>query len=76
MGAMALFSDPEPEPASGSALFVECSSCLSSTPITPLGLVRAALPFSVHLPLVRRYHSLMRCPACGRRTWVRVLYRR
>jgi hypothetical protein len=31
-----------------------------------------ALP-SVHLPLVRRGHpSWMRCPACARRTWVRL----
>jgi hypothetical protein len=76
MGTMALFSDPEPQPPPGPALVLECSSCLSSTPMSPVGLVRAALPFSVHLPLLRRYHSLMRCPACGRRTWVRVLYRR
>jgi len=68
---MALFSEPEPE-ATGSPLALECSSCLAETPVSVFGLARATLPFSIHLPLLRRYHSLMRCPACGRRTWMRV----
>jgi hypothetical protein len=75
LGRMALFSSPEPEPPATGALLVECSSCLKETPVSPLDLIRAALPFSVHLPFVRRYHSYVRCPACGRRTWVRLVYR-
>lgn len=75
LGRMALFSDPEPQPESGPSLFVECSSCLAITPVSPLSLVRGAFPFSVHLPVIRRYHSWMRCPACGRRAWVRVTVR-
>jgi hypothetical protein len=71
---MALFSSPEPEPAPGATLVVECSSCLKETPVSPLDLIRAALPVSLHLPFVRRYHSYLRCPACGRRTWVRLVY--
>ena len=72
MGRMALFSEIEPqEPATG-WLWIECSSCLKETPVSPLDLVKAALPFSVHLPLVKRYHSYLRCPACERRAWVRV----
>ena len=70
---MALYSDPEPgpEPPAG-GLILECSSCLAETPVSLAGLVRAALPVSIHLFMVRRYPSLMRCPACTRRTWLRV----
>ena len=75
MGRMALFSDPEPEAPPDEHLFVQCSSCLKETAVSPVDLVRAAFPMSIHLPLIRRYHSFMRCPACGRRTWVRVVYR-
>ena len=75
LGRMALFSDPEPEPPPDEHLFLVCSSCLKETPVTAIDLVKAAFPLSIHLPLVRRYHSFMRCPACGRRTWVRVTYR-
>ena len=51
---------------------VDCSSCHRETPASPLQLARNAIPFSLHLPLVRKYHSFMRCPSCGRRTWVRI----
>ncbi len=70
---MALFSDTEPEPAQTEALAVECSSCLAITPVSPGELLKAAFPFSLHLPLLKRYHSLMRCPACGRMAWTRVV---
>jgi uncharacterized protein with PIN domain len=75
LGRMALFSDPEPDLPPEEHLFVECSSCLKETAVSPLDLVKSAFPLSIHLPLVRKYHSFMRCPACGRRTWVRVTYR-
>ena len=76
LGRMALFSSVEPEPAAARrALVVECSACLSRTRVSAIEAARAALPFSLHLPLVRRYHSFMRCPACGRRAWVRLAYR-
>jgi hypothetical protein len=73
-GRMALYSstEPEPEPDPTQVLVLECSSCLAETRVSPFGLVRAALPVSVHLPLVKRYHSFMRCPACGRSTWLRL----
>ncbi len=73
---MALFSEIEPEPPPPGLLWIECSSCLAETPVSPVDLARAALPFSLHLPFVRHFHSLMRCPACSRRTWVRVSIRR
>ena len=72
MGRMALFSETQAQPATALGWFVECSSCLEETPVSALGLVKLTLPLSIHLPLVRRYGSFMRCPACGRRTWLRV----
>lgn len=72
MGRMALFSEIEPQEPGAQLLWIECSSCLKETPVSPLGLVKATLPFSVHFPLVKRYHSYLRCPACGRLAWVRV----
>ena len=74
LGKMALFSGDEPRRPLGTFV-VECSSCRRETPISGPGLVRAALPFSLHLPLVRHFSSYMRCPACGRRTWLRVSWR-
>lgn len=71
MGKMALFSSQAPRASSGT-LLVDCSSCRRETPVSTVQLVRSALPLSLHLPFIRRYHSFMRCPSCGRRTWVRV----
>jgi hypothetical protein len=74
LGKMALFSTERPASTYGT-LLVECSACHRETPMTVSQLVRSAFPFSLHLPLVKRYHSLMRCPSCGRRAWVRVSWR-
>ena len=70
LGKMALFS-AEANGRPFGTLFLECSDCGRDTPVSALDAARSALPLSVHLPF-RRYHSLMRCPACGRRTWVRL----
>jgi hypothetical protein len=75
MGRMALFSEIEPQEPAQERLWIECSSCLKETPVSALGLVKSTLPFSLHFPMIKRYHSYMRCPACGRRTWVRVRFR-
>ena len=70
-GKQALYSVTEQPPVPG-AVTVDCSSCGERSVVTPRQLVTLALP-SVHLPLLRRGHpSWMRCPACRRRTWVRV----
>ncbi len=74
LGKMALFSADRPAHTYGT-LLVECSACHRESPISVAQLVRSAFPFSLHLPLVKRYHSLMRCPACGRRAWMRVSWR-
>jgi ribosomal protein L37E len=79
-----LFSSAEAaSPSVGSAL-VECSRCGERTVLGLAQAVRAALP-SLHLGLrighgedVRsvslikhEYPTYMRCPACGRPSWVR-----
>lgn len=70
-GRRALYSVAAQAPALG-AVTVDCSTCGEASVVTPRGLVRLAVP-SVHLPVLRRGHpSWMRCPACGRRTWVRL----
>jgi uncharacterized protein with PIN domain len=75
-GRMALFSSTEPEPeAPHGGLLIECSSCLTETRVSAFDVAMAALPLSLHLPFVRRYHSFLRCPACGRRAWVRLSFR-
>lgn len=71
-GRGALFSVTEQPPAPG-AVTVTCSDCEQTTTVSPRRLATLALP-SVHLPLIRRDHpSWMRCPACGKRTWVKIV---
>ncbi len=73
-GKNALFSDQVP-PLGGvplGALTVSCSSCRVTTTVTLAQAVLSAVP-SLHLFLLRRKHpSWMRCPACEKRTWVRL----
>ena len=74
LGKMALYSGETHAPAWGTVV-VECSSCKRETPLTPVQFVRAAFPMSLHLPLLRRFSSYMRCPSCGRWTWLRVTWK-
>lgn len=78
-GKGSLFSAQEPPPpptVSLGALSVTCSGCGVTTPVTPRQALLAALP-SLHLPVLRReFPSWMRCPACRRRRWVRLAWRR
>lgn len=68
-GKRALFSAAD-QPAATGGVTIECSSCGARSVVSARQAVRLAL-VSVHLPLLRREHaSWMRCPACGRRTWV------
>ena len=75
LGRAALYSssNEQAQPALGTFL-VECSACRRETPVVAGDLVRLGIP-SLHLPFVKRFPSLMKCPACGRRTWVRVRWR-
>ena len=76
-GKRALFSVEVPPPATVpfGALTVTCSDCRVTTAMTFGAAISAAVP-SVHLFLLRKnYPSWMRCPACKRRTWVRLGFR-
>lgn len=55
---------------------VECSSCREETRVSYLELGVLLFPVHLHLPLLRYHHSWFRCPACGRRTWLRVHFDR
>jgi hypothetical protein len=73
-GRRALYSAIGQSPSLG-AVTIACSSCERTSVVTPRRLIGLAAP-SLHLPLIKRGHSSwMRCPACGRRTWVRVRVR-
>jgi len=85
-GKRALFTSASDvdQPGIGSAL-VECSRCNARTVLRPMKAIRAMLP-SVHLGirvghgedvrelavLKRDYPTYMRCPDCGRPSWVRL----
>jgi hypothetical protein len=75
MGRAALYSSGprQDQPLFGTFL-VECSACRRETPVTAGDLLRLGIP-SLHLLFLKRYPSLMRCPACGRRTWLRIHWR-
>jgi uncharacterized protein with PIN domain len=54
---------------------VECSGCAATSVLSARQAIRAVVP-SLHLPLLHgRYSSWLRCPACGRRRWVRLRVR-
>ena len=70
-GKRALFSAAEQKPSFGSVTVV-CSDCGQHSVVSARQALRLAVP-SVHLPFLRSTPwSWMRCPACGRRTWVDV----
>jgi hypothetical protein len=73
-GRRSLYSVANQAPALGSVT-VHCSSCRRTSTVTPRQLLGLAAP-SLHLPLIKRRHpSWMRCPACEKRTWVRLAVR-
>ena len=70
-GRQALWSDVVEPPSFGSVT-IACSTCAQTSVVGSGAAARAAVP-SLHLPFIRREHwSWMRCPACSRRTWVRL----
>lgn len=70
-GRRTLFTVAEQPPCLG-AVTVHCSGCRVTSVLSPRKIVTLALP-SLHLPLIKRgFPSWMRCPACRRRTWVRL----
>lgn len=73
LGKQALFSVSAPRPGPLGTLALECSSCKRESPVRLRDIPRLAIPVNFHLP--RRYHSYLKCPACGRRTWLRAHWR-
>jgi hypothetical protein len=86
-GKRALFSStaPEPQPPSLGSVSVDCRSCGESTVLSPGAAIRSAIPSLLlsigvgrgdresTVGLVRRrYGAFLRCPACGRGSWVRL----
>ena len=87
-GKRALFSTTHGALPAGGFVVVDCARCSRRTVLAPVAALRAAFP-SLHfaigigrgdkestLGLSRRHFgSLMRCPACGQVSWVRVTLR-
>ena len=89
-GKRALFSSNAPEaelPTTGS-VSVDCSRCSESTVLSLPAAIRAVLPsllLSIDIGrrdgdttvglVRRRYGAFMRCPACGRASWARLVVR-
>lgn len=55
---------------------IECSACREETRVNYLELAALLFPVHFHLPFVRYHQSWLRCPACGKRTWVRLHFDR
>lgn len=55
---------------------IECSSCREETRVNYIELAALLFPVHFHLPFVRYHQSWLRCPACGKRTWVRLHFDR
>jgi hypothetical protein len=68
-GKYALYSASERRPFTCT---VECSSCREETRVSYIELAALLFPVHFHVPLLRYHYSWFRCPACGRRTWLRV----
>ncbi|MFA5890420.1 MAG: hypothetical protein WDA27_05665 [Actinomycetota bacterium] len=73
LGKRALFSVSGVPSGPFGSLALECSSCKRESPVRLRELPRLMMPLSITLP--RKYHSLMKCPGCGRRTWLRAHWR-
>jgi len=55
---------------------IECSSCREETRVSYLELSALMFPLHLHLPMLKRHPSWLKCPSCGRRTWVRIRFSR
>lgn len=51
---------------------VECSSCREETRVSYIELAALMIPLHFHLPVLKYHSSWFRCPACGKRTWLRI----
>ena len=58
-----------PQSEKGGPIGLSCSKCGTHTDVDILRYLRLHLPYWVWRP-GRGYTNLMKCPACGKRTWV------
>lgn len=72
-GKYALYSVTERRPFTCT---IECSECREESRVSYLELAALLWPVHFHLPVIKYHHSWFRCPACGRRTWLRVHFDR
>lgn len=73
LGKAALFSSTtEHRPVFG-VVGLDCSICKRETAVRFRDLPGLLFPLPVTLP--RRHHTWMKCPSCGRRTWMRARWR-
>ena len=76
-GRRALFTADSmaPKLANTGSVKISCGDCGEETVLSASAALGHALP-SLHLPFLKRGHgSWMRCPACGKHTWVSVQIR-
>lgn len=73
MGKRALFSVGSRSSGPMGTLTLECSSCKRESPIRLRELPRLAFPFWTAAP--RQYPAYLKCPGCGRRTWLKPHWR-
>lgn len=75
LGTRALYSHPKIEPPAFGSVCVDCSRC-QQTSIVGVSRAVRLLVGSLTLPMIRGDHpTLLRCPACDRRAWVRLSIR-
>ena len=68
-GKHALYTDSERR---SGTVTVECSDCRDETRVSFIELAALCFPLHFHLPGMKYHSSWMKCPACGRCTWVRI----
>jgi hypothetical protein len=68
-GKYALYTRTERKPRT---VTIECSGCREETRVSLVELAALMFPVHLHLPVLKYHSSWMKCPACGRRTWVRM----
>lgn len=61
----------EPETIEPGGVTVECSECGKTSDVSFMDLDKAAIPLPVFIPF-RKYPSLLKCPQCEERTWMRI----
>jgi hypothetical protein len=70
-GKQALFSGADNPPSLGSVA-VDCAKCHRRSVISLTQMVQLSLP-GVHAPVPGKGHrAFMKCPACGKRSWLGV----